>query len=103
MQFENFKILTIEVENQGLVKILSISELPKDRLFLLQQTTTPMEMLEKSFELVELALLNPAQAEIFKEMSPSQFYQFYRTWTFKSRMLDEEERMKEEWNYGEED
>jgi hypothetical protein len=103
MEFEEFKILTIEVENAGLVKILSISELPKDRLFALKATSSPMEVLEKTFELVELALLNPSQSEIFKEMTPPEFYRFYRHWAFRSRMLDEEEQEKEEWKHGEED
>ena len=103
MEFDSFKVLTIEIENQGLVKILSVSELPKSMLFTINKLDSPMEILEKSYELVELALLNPAQGELFKEMNPAQFFNFYREWTFRSRMLDEEERHREEWKHGEEE
>jgi hypothetical protein len=95
MQFNSFVVLTMNVRDIGKVKILSMNEIPQDRLFALKLIDTPMEMLEKSFELLELALIDPRQGEKFKDMTPPEFYKFYRQWTVASRR--EEQKRK----YGE--
>jgi hypothetical protein len=95
MQFNSFVILTMNVRDIGKVKILSMNEIPQDRIFAIKMLDSPMEMLEKSFELLELALIDPKQSEKFKDMTPPEFYKFYRQWTIASKR--EEERR----NYGE--
>lgn len=95
MEFSSFVVLTMNVRDIGKVKILSMSELPQDRIFAIKLLDSPIEMLEKSFELLELALLDPKQGERFKDMTPPEFYKFYRQWTVASKQ--EEEKRK----YGE--
>lgn len=95
MEFSSFVVLTMNVRDIGKVKILSMKELPQDRIFEIKRLDSPMEMLEKSFELLELALIDPKQGERFKDMTPPEFYKFYRQWTIESRREDERRKYGE--------
>jgi hypothetical protein len=95
MEFSSFVVLTMNVRDIGKVKILSMSELPQDRIFAIKLVDSPMDMLEKSFELLELALLDPKHGERFKDMTPPEFYKFYRQWTIASKREEERRRYGE--------
>jgi len=77
---DGLKILELDVDGIGMVKILSFKELPDDRVTWMRQANSPESLVDKLFFVVELCLIDPRLIEAFKDLEPLDFFKFYRQW-----------------------
>lgn len=84
MELTTFEVITIDSARIGKIEILSFKEIPEERIKWFGDSDSRKKTIQRGLSLVENALLNPKDLDRFREMTPQEFFYFFREWTEKS-------------------